>query len=227
MKVNNKIKLLKITNTLTFKKKEIIRINPFTKKALHIIFKFHSITGNKILFVGSYNQIDQDFLNNSPHVFMPTQVWKYGFLTNKQSIIQQLQLINKGSAKEKFKMASTLFKLARNPNLIVILDEKNTKTIIDEGYITRIPIITVGADINDQKSSYKIPKEIMDKNQNYFFLEILHAILKLKPKRRKLQPNVVKKWWKNKKRKYKRHFYNYKKRKYRHENNKKNNQTPI
>ncbi len=175
--------------------KSIIKTNPYIKKALQIIFKFHVRINSRILFVGNSEDINKKTIVNTNHIFIPSLIWKNGLLTNRQNTIQQITNDNSANT-DKFKILNILLKLKKKPNLIVILDERNSRNVIEEGYISRIPIVTLNSSMNDKKSSYKIPQLITDENQIYLFLNILQSILKIRPKIKKKKPKLMR-WCRN------------------------------
>ncbi len=183
MKIQNKIKLIKL--------------NPYIKTVLRIIHEFHSIIDNQILFVGDSLMLNENLINRTQHTFIPIKLWENGFITNKQNIFQKIT--HKKFNIEKFKTSRVFFKLKKKPNLIVVLNNSSPKIhdILKEIYSSRIPLLIVNSKKNQQFfSSYKIPNIYMDHTQNYLFFELLHSILKLKSKIKKIRPNILRKWQK-------------------------------
>jgi len=192
---NYKLLKLKLIKTKIYKKKHngFIKIEDIIsrlKKSLHIIYKYH-INNKKILFIGTPINIDTRFkklLQTTRHILIPEFLWMNGIITNQFSCFKYLSknqnLINN-------KISEILFKLKNKSDLIVIL---NNNPALDEGYLARIPIISINCDldISDRKSSYKIPGNFQfrkKKIRDTFFYSILIAIFKKANKNLKRQTN--------------------------------------
>ena len=183
LKYNNKLVKLKLIQSKVYNKKQYLKnikiedIEYRLKKVLYIIYKYH-IFNKKILFVGSpltYNQQFKHLIKSTKHILLPTNVWVQGALSNKQSCFKHL-------SKNK-KLSEILTQLKKNIDLIVILDQTDNLTVLNEGYITKTPVISINCnfDIQDDKSSYKVPGNFQFTNKkilNNFFYSLLIATLK-------------------------------------------------
>lgn len=186
-KYQSKLVKLKLIKTKIYKKNEhnFIKTEEIVsrlKKALYIIYKYH-INNKKILFIGTPLNLDEKLKNlikNTKHTYIPESVWMNGVLTNQQSCFKYL-LKNQQSINRK--ISTILFKTKKKSDLIVILDSSTNPNALNEGYLTRTPVISIGSNLDslDTKSSYKVPgnfKFINKKIRNNFFYSMLSATLK-------------------------------------------------
>lgn len=193
---NYKLLKLKLLNTKIYKKKHnnFIKIESITnrlKKSLHIIYKYHS-SNKKILFIGTPVNSDvkfRNFLQHTKHTLIPESLWMNGIITNKLSCFKYLsknqKLINN-------KISELLFKIKDKSDLIVVLNGLENSSAINEGYLARIPIISINCnlDATDMKSSYKVPGNFQfkkKKSRDTFFYSLLIAVIKRADKNLKSQ----------------------------------------
>jgi ribosomal protein S2 len=195
-KYKNKLLRLKLLKTKIYKKQDhstntlIEDIEYRLKKALHVIYKYHS-NSRKILFIGIPLHVGRDIknlLNNTKHAFIPESVWVNGIITNKSSCFKYLSNNPKATQSKGSKL---LFKLRNKSDLIVLFNSVSDSTALNEGYVSRIPIISLNCDldISEKKLAYKVPgnfKFTKKKVRDNFFFSILRATFKkadqLKPK---------------------------------------------
>ena len=83
----------------------------------------------------------------------------------------------------KNKISEILLQLKKSIDLIVILEESNNLNVLDEGYVSRIPIISINCnlDIQHNKPSYKIPGNFQFSNKKLldnFFYSLLISTFK-------------------------------------------------
>lgn len=195
-KYQSKLVKLKLIKTKIYKKNDydFIKIEEIIsrlKKALHIIYQYH-VNNKRILFVGTPIHIEEKLKNlikNTRHTYIPESVWMNGILTNQQSCFKYL-LKNQQSVNRK--ISTILFKTKKKSDLIVILDASANSNALNEGYLTRTPVISLNLhlDNSDIKSSYKVPgnfKFTHKKVRNNFFYSILSATLKKAQKNYELQ----------------------------------------
>lgn len=139
----NKLLKLKLIKTRTYKKTyvfihlKIEDIEHRLKKALQIIHRYH-INNQKILFITSSSIIKiNKLLQNTKHIVINNNLW-----SNKQTLSPFQTL------KSKIKY-----------NLIVILEKLTDSNIINESYKKKIPIVSIGDDLNifNNKLNYKVP----------------------------------------------------------------------
>lgn len=191
MKINkvtsytSKLVKLKLIKTKIYKKNDhnFIKIEDIVsrlKKALHVIYKYH-IQNKRILFIGTPLYFDEKLKNlikNTKHLYIPESVWMNGILTNQQSCFKYLFKNQKSINR---KISTILFKTKKKSDLIVIFNSLDNPNALNEGYLTRTPVISLNLDKLDVKSSYKVPgnfKFINKKIRNNFFYSILSATLK-------------------------------------------------
>jgi len=184
---NYKLLKLKLIKTKIYKKKHnnFLKIEDIInrlKKSMHIIYKYHT-NNKKILFIGTPINLDIKFkkiLQNTKHTLIPESLWMDGIITNPFSCFKYLsknqKLINN-------KISKILFKIRNKSDLIVILNTSNNISALNEGYLTRIPIISINCNLNltDERASYKIPGNFQFKKKKIrdtFFYSILIAVLK-------------------------------------------------
>jgi ribosomal protein S2 len=196
-KYKNKLLRLKLIKTKIYKNEDLLintRIEDIEyrlKKALHIIYKYH-IYNKRILFVGVPESTSKEIkylINNTKHTFIPESTWINGILTNKMSCFKYLSKNPKAANSNTSKL---LFKLRNKSELIVIFDKVMDTTALNEGYVARIPIISLNCDFANlkAKSTYKVPgnfKFTKKKVRDNFFFSVLKATFKkanqLKPKK--------------------------------------------
>lgn len=182
-----KLLKLKLIKSKIFKKDHLIKnliiedIESRLKKALKIIYLYH-INNKKIIFVGNPLNINKEIiklLKNTNHIFIPKSAWIAGIITNSNPSFKFLlkKSINLN------KISQRVLQLKKKSDLVVIMDKKLDLIALEEGYSSKLPIITLNSDLNpfDHKSSYKVPGNfILPKNKfkNNFFYSILTSTLK-------------------------------------------------
>ena len=179
-----KIKLLKAQiykNAENFKHLQIENIEYRLKKMLHIIYQFH-INNKTILFFGAsknlYKQMIQ-LMSETKHIIIPEDIWLNGAITNHHTIVKYLLKLRKNEKNQ----ARILFQLKKRADLIVILKEQKGETILNEGYVSKIPIISLNSNLNtlNSKAICRIPGNFSFSSKrinNSFLYSILKAILK-------------------------------------------------
>ena len=179
-----KVKLLKAQiykNAKNFRHLQIENIEYKLKKMLHIIYQFH-INNKTILFFGAsknlYRQMMQ-LMSETRHIIIPEGMWLNGAITNHHTIIKYLLKLRKNEKNQ----ARILFQLKRKPDLIVILEEQDGETILNEGYVSKIPIVSLNSNLNilNSKTICRVPGNFnftSKKISNSLLYSILKAILK-------------------------------------------------
>jgi ribosomal protein S2 len=158
-----------------------IEMLPRLKKALNIIFKYH--TGNKrILFVGYPNKKFIYVLKRTKHIFIPQSIWIEGILTNPKSFFKGLTQKSIKISRQNF---STFAELNKTIDLIVILNENLNTKITEEAYKAQIPTIVYNCDLNifNTKPNFKVPNNNKKTTNNFFYsilMAIIFKILKIK-----------------------------------------------
>jgi ribosomal protein S2 len=152
------------------------------KQSLQVIYKYH-INNKKILFVGFPNNIENQFqilLKDTNHIMIPHSFWMNGLITNPKKCLNYLlkdnKLINK-------KLSKILFLLNEKVDLIILLNSNAEKNILNESYVSKIPLIYLNNYLNifDPRPSYKIPgnfKFFIKNSRNNFFFSIIYSIFK-------------------------------------------------
>lgn len=137
--INNKIIKLQALKLQQRKKnsiiyqKDILQIHTYLNKLSNIIYKY-TITKRKILFLGFPNSFKQ-ILKNTKHIVIPEYISLNGILSNQLTLKKLIK-------PKKF-------------DLILIYDQNNKSTILQESYLARIPTIVFSKDLNfNKKSSY-------------------------------------------------------------------------
>jgi ribosomal protein S2 len=184
----NKVLKLKLIQTKVYNKKQYLNnikiedIEFRLKKIFYIIYKYH-IFNKRILFVGNPLKLNieiQKILKNTKHIFVPNSIWISGALSNKKYYYTYL---SKNQQNINNKISEILFKLKKNINLVVILNENSNLDILNEAYIARIPVISINSDLNMHfnKPSYKVPGNFQFVNKKIrddFFYSLLLSTLK-------------------------------------------------
>ena len=117
-------------------------------KISNVIYKYH-IADKKILFLGFPNNFNKT-LKNTKHILIPEFVWFDGMLSNR------ISFINNSIKKIPKSIFRLMLQLKKKLDLIVIYNLNENSTAIKEGYLTRIPVITVSKqlDIFNLKTTY-------------------------------------------------------------------------
>lgn len=192
-----KIKLLKNQTYKNIKNNKPLKIKSIEyrlTKILHVIYHYH-INNKTILFIGApihfYKKLIQLFAKTK-HLFIPDNVWVNGAITNQSTILKHLLKVKNNDKTH----TEILFQLKKKSDLIIILNEQNNKSILNEGYISKTPVISLNSNLNmmNDKPAYKVPGNFNVRSNNInnsFFYSILKAILK-KGKINKIQTNLNK-----------------------------------
>lgn len=184
----NKVLKLKLIQTKIYNKKQYLNnikiedIEFRLKKIFYIIYKYH-IFNKRILFVGNPLKLNieiQKILKNTKHIFIPNSIWISGALSNKKYYYTYL---SKNQQNINNKISEILFKLKKNIDLVVILNEDSNLEILNEAYSARIPVISINSDLNMHfnKPSYKVPGNFQFVNKKIrddFFYFLLLSTLK-------------------------------------------------
>lgn len=186
-KYQNKLLKLKLTQSKIYNKKQHINntkiedIEYRLKKSIHIIYKHH-VFKKRILFLGIPLQITPQFkkvLINTKHFVIPESIWMNGVITNKVLFFKHL---SKNKKITNNKISEFIFQLKKSVDLIVLFND-SLKDALNEGYLAKIPIISLNSDLNIQnlKINYKIPGDFEFSNKKIFdnfFYSILVTLLK-------------------------------------------------
>jgi len=185
-RTNSKHVKLQLIKTKTYYQKEnfqnikIEDIESRLKKAMNIIYKYHS-NNKKIWFVGMPLETSvklNALLKNTKHVLIPGSNWTNGILTNA---LKSRTITNKKSYNSK--MSEFLTDTKQKSDLIVVLDKTENINAIEEGYQNRVPIIAFSIKLNlvDQKPSFKVPGNFSftkKKIRDNIFYSLLSATIK-------------------------------------------------
>jgi ribosomal protein S2 len=183
----NKLLKLNIIKTQLYKKisNHFLNLNDIIfrfKQALQIIYKYH-INNKKILFIGFPTKIENKFqsiLKNTNHILIPNFFWVNGFITNPKKCLNYLfnnqKLINT-------EISKILFLLNTKVDLVVVLNSNAAQNILNESYVSKIPVIYLNNYLNvfDSRATYKIPgnfKFSIKNPRNNFFYSIIYSLLK-------------------------------------------------
>jgi hypothetical protein len=190
--ITKKIKLFK----LNFLKAKVIKqkhvVNNLTlediearfKKALRLIYSYH-INNKKIMFVGNPLIINKKLLKlfkTTRHIFIPQLAWIAGVITNQRASFKSILKKNDSL----IEVSQKLIQLKNKCDLIVIIDKPSDQLALDEGYLTRVPLIALNCDLNffDIKTNYKVPGNFIKQKQllhnNFFYLLLLSLFKKAK-----------------------------------------------
>jgi len=187
-KYQNKLLKLKLIQTKIYNKKQHLNnikiedIEYRLKKIFYIIYKYH-IFNKRVLFVGAPLTINSQIKNLvkfTKHILIPKDIWVRGAISNKISCFKHLSKNQKASNN---KISELLFQLRKSIDLIVIFGESENLNVLNEGYVSRIPIISINSNFNTQqnKPTYKVPGNFRFTNKKVldnFFYSILISTLK-------------------------------------------------
>lgn len=189
-KYSNKLLKFKIIQNKVYNKKQHLNnikiedIEYGLKKVFHIIYKYH-IFDKKILFVGAElssieNSQIKFLFKSTKHIFIPTNLWMRGAISNNKTYLKHSTKTKKSMGS---RISELLFQLKNKIDLIVILDESNSLNVSNEGYESRIPIISLNSYFNTyhSKSSYRVPGNFQLNNKKIldnFFYSLLISTLK-------------------------------------------------
>lgn len=199
-KYQNKLLKLKLTQSKIYNKKHYINntkiedIEYRLKKSIHIIYKYH-VFKKRILFLGTPLQIIPQFkkvLINTKHFVIPESAWMNGIITNKILFFKHL---SKNKKITNNKISEFIFQFKKNIDLIVLFNN-SLKNALNEGYLAKIPIISLNTNLNIQnlKINYKIPGDFKFSNKKLldnFFYSILVTVLKKGNKSKKFFNNRI------------------------------------
>jgi len=152
------------------------------KKALHIIYKYHT-KSKKILFVGfpsNQQSLLQNLFEKTRHVTLPNSIWMNGILTNPYSSFQYLAMNSQNMNR---KHCHLLFKLRYKVDLIVIIESELSESIVKESRKTSIPVITLNSNlgVRDFDDAYMVPGYAHSANKyehRYFLHSLIFSVLK-------------------------------------------------
>jgi len=181
-KHSSKLVKLKLIKTKIYKSndKNFTKIEDVVyklKKALHIIYKYH-INNKRILFVGTpiENPLN-DIIKTTKHLLIAEKIWMNGIITNQSSWFKSL---SKNQKTLNRKVSTVLFKTKQKSDLIVILDSSSNFNAIKEGYVAKIPVISLNLNKN-KNYGYNIPgnfKFTSKKTRDNFFYSMLSSTLR-------------------------------------------------
>ena len=113
------------------------------KKALQIIFQYH-IRNKRILFIGVPTKLEAKINKATNHVAVPQDMNIQGLISNSsnKNSISVKQMNNQKIIKFK----ALLPKLARKPDLVVVVAHEKTDAIHKECVVAKLPIINFKAE---------------------------------------------------------------------------------
>ena len=144
------------------------------KKALNIIFKFH--TNNKrILFIGTPKIIENKINLTTIHSAIPNSL-KIEGIPIANSIATSAKLNQYLFQNKKL----FLTKIKKKPELIVIFNHNKQKSIVKESHVAKIPIIEFNTNFQTENLTYNIPGNLNNtKNKiiDNIFIIIFNSLL--------------------------------------------------
>jgi len=113
------------------------------KKALQIIFQYH-IRNKRIFFIGVPTKLEAKINKATNHVAIPQDMNIQGFISNSsnKNSISAKQMGNQ----KVIKFKSLLPKLAKKPDLVVVVAHEKTDAIYKECVVAKLPIINFKAE---------------------------------------------------------------------------------
>jgi hypothetical protein len=164
---------LKKTNFGLLTDFKLIQIISDFKKILHVIFEYHQ-ADKQILFVGVPNKLELKINRLTQHVAVDANFELQGIISNNLKVTDSLK-----SSKSYSK--SLMPKMAKKPDLIVLLAHEKKQNIIIESNVGKIPVIIFDSDgnipFNLLKGSYNLRgfgvSSISEKNLFFLGLNFL------------------------------------------------------
>lgn len=127
---------------------DLIQIVTYFKKALQVIFQYHS-ANKRILFIGVPKKLELQINKVTNHVAVSN-------IFNLQGVISNYSKNFVNKTIESQKSQGTLFKgftpkLSKKPDLIVLFSHVKKSNIISESYVAKIPLIVFNNDLDSKK----------------------------------------------------------------------------
>lgn len=157
-------------------KENFTHIKTHLNKISNIIYKYHK-ADKKILFLG-FPASFKNVLKNTKHKVVPEFLLFHGLLSKQENLNEITKTKLKKLSLSTLKLLLKIKKL----DLIIIYNQKNKSTAIQESYTARIPTITLSKRLDfSNKTTYESLgnyEVLSDKSENNnFFLSFLKAIL--------------------------------------------------
>ena len=113
------------------------------KKALQIIFQYH-IRNKKILFIGVPTKLEAKINKATKHVAISQDMNIQGFISNRLN--RNWISVKQTSNQKTIKFKSLLPKLAKKPDLVVVVAHEKPDAIYKECVVAKLPIINFKAE---------------------------------------------------------------------------------
>lgn len=113
------------------------------KKALQIIFQYH-IRNKRILFVGVPTKLETKINKATNHVAISQDMNIQGFISNCSN--RNLTSVKQTNNQKTIKFKSLLPKLAKKPDLVVVVAHEKADAIYKECVVAKLPIINFKAE---------------------------------------------------------------------------------
>ena len=108
------------------------------KKVLQVVFKFDR-AGKKILFIGTPKKLEQKINRLTNHVAVPRDFDLQGVISNIN--FSKIKINNKNYFSKSFANA-LLPKLTSKPDLVVLISNEKSSTILSQTSVAKVPLIT-------------------------------------------------------------------------------------
>lgn len=154
------------------------------KKGFQIIYKYH-LNNKKIFFIGIPSNFQNKFskiFKKTKHLAIPESIWIKGILSNKHAIFQFLKLKRLKYMKKQNDQTRNIkicLNIKKKPDLIVIINPKLEKNVVNEASHLKIPIIALNSNFKTP-IAYPIPGNfnIINKNLHNIVFLLLSSLLK-------------------------------------------------
>ena len=113
------------------------------KKALQIIFQHHT-RNKRILFIGVPMKLEAKINKATNHVAIPQDMNIQGFISNSSN--KNSMSVKQTSKRKTIKFKSLLPKLAKKPDLVVVVAHEKTDAIYKECVVAKLPVINFKAE---------------------------------------------------------------------------------
>lgn len=135
------------------------------KKSLHVIFQYHT-RNKRILFIGAPPKLESKINRSTSHAAVSQNINVQGFISNRSSD----SLMNiKQSNKQAFSQLKPLLpKLAKKPDLIVVIAHEKAEAINKECVVAKLPIINFKSENISKEiwSSYSYDLQLNSRNSS-------------------------------------------------------------
>ena len=135
------------------------------KKSLHIIFQYHT-RNKRILFIGAPSKLESKINQFTNHIAVSQNMNVQGFISNHSN--DSLTNIKQFNKQNSVQFKSLLPKLAKKPDLVVVVAHEKIGAINKECAVAKLPIINFKSENISKEiwSSYSYNLQLNSRNSN-------------------------------------------------------------